>query len=67
MRIVTWNCQQAFWKKSKAFFDTKPDIAIIQECAEKDAVGRRSTGIRICGSESTRRRVLPCSLRMVGA
>lgn len=36
MRIVTWNCQQAFRKKADALLELAPDIATIQECSEAD-------------------------------
>lgn len=32
MKIVTWNCQGAYRKKSDIIASYKPDIAIIQEC-----------------------------------
>jgi exodeoxyribonuclease-3 len=35
MKIVTWNCQQAFEKKSGLIFSGSPDIAVIQECSKK--------------------------------
>jgi exodeoxyribonuclease III len=38
MRIVTWNCQQAFAKKADALLALKPDIATVQECSEADAL-----------------------------
>ena len=37
MRIVTWNCQQAFRNKTAAFLSLKPDIASVQECSASDA------------------------------
>jgi hypothetical protein len=37
MKIVTWNCQQAFTKKAGRIFSDLPDIAVIQECSEKSA------------------------------
>ena len=35
MKIVTWNCQQAFMRKAGRIFSNLPDIAVIQECSEK--------------------------------
>ena len=32
MKIITWNCQGAYRKKAHLIAETKPDIAIIQEC-----------------------------------
>jgi exonuclease III len=37
MKIVTWNCQQAFEKKAERIFSGSPDIAVIQECSKKSA------------------------------
>jgi exonuclease III len=37
MRIVTWNCQQAFRKKTAAFLSLRTDIASVQECSALDA------------------------------
>ncbi len=37
MKIVTWNCQQAFMRKAGRIFSDLPDIAVIQECSEKSA------------------------------
>ena len=37
MKIVTWNCQQAFTRKAARIFFGSPDIAVIQECSEKSA------------------------------
>jgi exodeoxyribonuclease-3 len=35
MKIVTWNCQQAFERKAGLIFSGSPDIAVIQECSKK--------------------------------
>jgi len=35
MKIVTWNCQQAFARKAARIFAGLPDIAVIQECSER--------------------------------
>jgi exonuclease III len=37
MKIVTWNCQQAFLRKAGRIFSNAPDIAVIQECSERSA------------------------------
>lgn len=37
MKIVTWNCQQAFEKKAELIFSGSPDIAIIQECSKRSS------------------------------
>src|SRR5437899_2078635 len=37
MKIVTWNCQQAFARKAVRIFSSSPDIAVIQECSERSA------------------------------
>jgi exodeoxyribonuclease-3 len=34
VRIVTWNCNRAFHKKYEHILVLKPDIAVIQECAD---------------------------------
>lgn len=35
MKIVTWNCQQAFARKAERIFSGAPDIAVIQECSKR--------------------------------
>ena len=35
MKIVTWNCQQAFARKAERIFSGAPDIAVIQECSKQ--------------------------------
>ena len=35
MKLVTWNCQQAFARKAARIFAGLPDIAVIQECSQK--------------------------------
>jgi len=37
MKIVTWNCQQAFAKKAARIFRDSPDIVVIQECSKESA------------------------------
>lgn len=32
MKIISWNCNMAFRKKSKAILDLSPDILVVQEC-----------------------------------
>lgn len=34
MRIITWNCQGAFRKKSDTILSHKPDILLVQECEQ---------------------------------
>lgn len=34
IRIVTWNCNMALHKKFEPLMSLKPDVAVIQECAE---------------------------------
>jgi exodeoxyribonuclease-3 len=41
MRIVTWNCNMAFYRKAAALEALKPDIAIIQECAKPEVLAMR--------------------------
>ena len=36
LRIITWNCNMAFRKKSKFIEDYKPDILIVPECEHPD-------------------------------
>ncbi|HWS83089.1 MAG TPA: hypothetical protein VN207_02395 [Ktedonobacteraceae bacterium] len=36
MKIISWNCNMAYAKKQKHILALQPDIAIIQECSEKD-------------------------------
>jgi exodeoxyribonuclease III len=36
LRIVTWNCNMALRHKFEALLSLRPDVAIIQECAEPD-------------------------------
>ena len=36
MRIVTWNCNMAFARKSERILAMQPDILVLQECAERD-------------------------------
>lgn len=39
MKIVTWNCQQAFAWKAERIFSSAPDIAVIQECSKRSTEG----------------------------
>ncbi len=39
MKIVTWNCQQAFARKAERIFCGAPDIAVIQECSKRSTEG----------------------------
>jgi exonuclease III len=36
LRIVTWNCNMALDRKFEALLSLRPDVAVIQECAEPD-------------------------------
>lgn len=36
MKIISWNCGMAYAKKQKGILALQPDIAIIQECSEKN-------------------------------
>ncbi len=36
MRIVTWNCNMAFARKSALILAMRPDIVVVQECSERD-------------------------------
>lgn len=36
MRIITWNCQGAFRKKSEVILGYSPDILVVQECEHPD-------------------------------
>lgn len=44
MKIVTWNCPNNFAKKAHLIYEMRPDIAIIQECAKRDAAVLDSEG-----------------------
>lgn len=44
MKIVTWNCQQAFARKAARIFSDTPDIAVIQECSERAATSFADDG-----------------------
>jgi exonuclease III len=35
MKIVTWNCQQAFARKAVRVFADSPDIVVVQECSRQ--------------------------------
>jgi exodeoxyribonuclease III len=37
LRIVSWNCNMALRHKCEALLSLRPDVAIIQECAEPDS------------------------------
>jgi hypothetical protein len=41
LRIVTWNCNMALRHKFEALLSLRPDVAIIQECAEPGAGNHR--------------------------
>ena len=38
MRVVTWNCNMALHKKCEPLMELRPDIAVIQECADVTGV-----------------------------
>jgi len=40
LRIVTWNCNMALRLKFDRLRSLRPDLAIIQECADPDAAGK---------------------------
>lgn len=42
MRIVTWNCNQAFRRKQQRLLEYDPDIAIVQECENPSTKGEWS-------------------------
>jgi exodeoxyribonuclease-3 len=43
MKLITWNCQGAFRKKSDTILSLKPDILIVQECECSDKLIFSST------------------------
>jgi exonuclease III len=45
MRILSWNCNMAFRKKSAILEDFKPDIAILQECESKEVLEEKRANI----------------------
>ena len=42
MKVVTWNCRGGFHSKWERLLALKPDIAIVQECAEPDMLRRKA-------------------------
>ena len=40
LRIVTWNCNMALRLKFDRLRSLRPDVAVVQECADPDAVGK---------------------------
>ena len=40
LRIVTWNCNMALRLKFDRLLSLRPDVAVIQECADPDAAGK---------------------------
>lgn len=36
MRLITWNCQGAFRKKTDHILSYRPDILVVQECEHPD-------------------------------
>ena len=47
MRIVAWNCNMALDRKFAALLKTKPDIAIVSECAEPKRFRARAREVRL--------------------
>lgn len=41
LRIVTWNCNMALRRKFDRLRSLRPDVAVIQECADPDAAGAK--------------------------
>jgi exodeoxyribonuclease-3 len=41
VRIVSWNCGSGFHCKTKALVALKPDVAIVQECADLDTLATK--------------------------
>ncbi len=39
LRIVTWNCNMALRRKFDRLLTLRPDVAVVQECANPDAAG----------------------------
>jgi len=39
MRLVTWNCNQAFRRKQHHLLDFEPDIAVVPECEDPEEKG----------------------------
>jgi len=44
MKIVTWNCFSRFDDKAHLIHEMRPDLAVIQECAKKDAAALECEG-----------------------
>ena len=42
MRLVTWNCNQAFRRKQHELLDLEPDIAVVPECEHPEEKGNWS-------------------------
>jgi exodeoxyribonuclease-3 len=40
LRIVTWNCNMALRQKFDRLRSLRPDVAVVQECADPDAAGK---------------------------
>lgn len=38
MRIVSWNCNMAYGRKAERVMDLRPDVVVVQECAEQDVL-----------------------------
>jgi exonuclease III len=42
LRLISWNCQGAFRKKTDFILDYKPDILVVQECESPDKISFKS-------------------------
>lgn len=50
MRLVTWNCAAGFHRKIKPLLALKPDVAVIQECADLDTLARKAAAFKPTGA-----------------
>lgn len=51
VRIVSWNCQMALYKKFDQLLSLRPDIAIIPECASPEKDARKGRQLPCTGRE----------------
>ncbi len=51
LRIVTWNCREALHDKYERLLALEPDIAVVPECAEPDALRRLAPGFTFSDCE----------------
>jgi hypothetical protein len=56
MRLITWNCNQAFRRKQQELLNLEPDIAVVPECENPAEKGDWSawTDWRWTGDDQTR-------------